>query len=1596
MARVYLNRPELTAEKFVPHPFSVEGGERLYRTGDQARYLASGELEFLGRLDQQVKIRGYRVEIEEIEAILSDHESVREAVVVTRDDASGQKQLVAYIVPQTDQQLDFNTLRSHLRERLPDYMVPAGWVQLEQFPLTTNGKVDFKALPEPGQLRSDTEQGYEAPRTLIEEVLAGIWRQILGAERIGRDDNFFWLGGHSLLAMQIVSRVRESFQVELPLRSIFELPTLVELAERIETTMRLGTGISAPPLRPRVDSDRLPLSYAQQRLWFLDQLMPGSNAYNIPAELCIENEVNTGALEQALSEVVRRHEALRTTFLLAGGQPVQRINPPVSVKLPFVDLSGLGKEDRQVAIDRLRHEDALKPFDLARGPLLRGSLVRLDKAEYVFLLNMHHIVSDGWSMDVLMTEMQSLYRTFLQGRPSTLAELEIQYADYAQWQRDWMQGEVLRAEIDYWRQRLEGAPTLLELGTDRKRQLLRAMRSAQEPVIFSEEVSQTIREFSREEGASLFMTVMAGFHALLWRYTGESDILVGTPIAGRSRVELEPLIGFFVNMIPIRTSFSEAQSFRDLVKQVRESSFAAYTHEDLPFDKLVEELQPKRAPGRNPIFQVILAFNNAVPELDMAKVNMPAGVPASADVKFDLEVHLSDTPQGIKGSFSYSPELFDPPVIARMVDHFQRLFEQAIAQPDAKLASLSLLGEQEYRQVVEEWNHTAVAYPDAVCIHEVIEQQAVETPDVVAIESDQENITYADLNRRANILAHALRQQGVGPEVFVGVMLERSAELVVSLIAVGKAGAVYVPINLSDPPARRQFILDNAGVRVLVTSMAIAETLAATELTLVCVDSDEYRNALREQEFVANPGSGVTAENLAYLMYTSGSTGTPKGAGISHRNVLGLVKGANYADLNSNEIFLQLAPASFDASTFEIWACLLNGARLMIFPPTTPSLSELGEFIARTQVTTLFLTTGLFHQFVDANFKSIGAVRQLLTGGDALSSTHLKKALEQIDNCQFVNCYGPTESTVMVCCYRVGTDYQATSVPIGRPISNARVYVINGMQPAAIGERGELLIGGAGLGRGYHNRPELTAERFVPDPYGPHSGGRLYKTGDAARYLNEGLVQFLGRIDDQVKISGFRIEPREIEAVLTSHPTITAALVVVREDTPGNKYLVAYVVANAETEANPEELRSYLKERLPEYMVPSVYVPLEALPLTPHGKIDRAALPAPDVSLIRAGREYVAPRNDLQKQIVDIWEELLKIHPISITDNFFDLGGHSLQMIMLVARIEEQLGKRVSMADLFGDPTIEHLSELIGHGKENLFQSLVVPLRPEGTKPVLFSPHAGGGHVWFYKELVQYLGEDQPVYGLQAREPENGLVFHTEIEAMASDYVEAIRSFQPVGPYMLGGWSMGGVIAFEMARQLQQQGQEIALLALFDAQPPDNREAEFQWSVLISIFAFNIGLTYENFSTPVEELAKLPQMQQFRRIWVEAKRAGVVPSDMSLIEFRKLFDTFKINASTMRRYQPGEYRGRITLFRPEDDVEQSMFRHDPSYLEYKSKTIINDPFKGWGNFATEGVDLHIVPGDHFSMIREPHVQVLGEKLSTCIEETVRALGNGSK
>ncbi|HEV3041225.1 MAG TPA: amino acid adenylation domain-containing protein [Candidatus Angelobacter sp.] len=1575
LARGYLKNGSLTAQKFIPNPFGIEGGQRLYRTGDWAKWRADGNLQFLGRRDGQIKLRGNRIELGEIEAALHGHSGVKNAAVTVNKDTNGEYRLVGYVVPQVGNNVTDVELRKFLQQKLPDYMVPAVYVFLAEFPLSSNGKLDKRNLPEPDAAsQAGSEKQFVAPRTVVEEVISSAWAEVLGMEKIGRSDDFFELGGHSLLATRVISRLRQNLQIEVPVRGLFESPTLNAFAELVEAVIRSGASAAAASLRTFVRGETAPLSSAQQRLWFLDQLMPGSSAYNVPAAAQLGSELNLAALEQSLSEVIRRHEALRTTFTKVKGQAVQVIVRPRRLLLPVVDLTSLSEEEQSIEAKRLAQDEALRAFDLATGPLLRTKLLKL-KDHHLMLVTMHHIISDGWSMGVFIQEVENLYGTFSQALPSTLAELKFQYADYAEWQKEYLQGEGVAKDLEYWKRQLSGAPTVLELETDYPRPAIRTGGGEPCEVVFSKELSQSLRQFGRREGATMFMTLMAAFQALLARYTGQQNILVGSPIAGRSRVELESLIGFFVNMVVLRADFSEQPTFRELLRQVRESALKAYAHQDLPFDKLVEELQPERSIGRNPLFQVILAFQNVpMPSMQMAGVTLPSGSPGSAETKFDLEVYFWDSPEGITGSFVYSPELFKASTIQRMVAHFQNLLNKALAQPDLKLSEIDILEETESKQIVEEWNQTAIEFPADICMHQLFERQVDLTPDAIAVICGQEKINYRELDRRANLLANYLQKHGVGPEVLVGICLERRVEMIVGLLGILKAGGAYVPLDPEYPTDRLAYIFQDARVPVLLTQESCLEKLP--ELSAKIVNLDKDWNVIA-QESHQPATSGVAAGNLAYVIYTSGSTGQPKGVMIRHSSLCNLVAWHNRKyEITAKDKAIQLASLAFDAATWEIWPYLAAGASL--FLPRAKSYEialELKNWLKENDITICFLSTPLAETVID-DLPSGLALKHLLTGGDRLHKP--KKEFPF----QFVNHYGPTEITVLATCATV--DFASPVPPIGRPISNTQVYLLDtNMQPVPVGATGEIYVGGEGVARGYWQQPELTAEYFVPDPFSTSAASRLYRTGDLGRFLPDGTIEYRGRKDHQVKIRGFRIELGEIESALKQQSEVREAVVLARQDGLGEKCLVAYVVPRSEGAVTSDKLKGELKSHLPEYMVPGVYVFLNELPLTKNGKVDTNALPAPDMSLIRSERTFVPPKDALQEQLVGIWEELLATRPIGVTDDFFELGGHSLLAVQLITRIEERLNKRIPMASLFQAATIENIAQALSEETESPSWSPLVPIRPEGTRKPVYVVHAAGGHLLAYGDIARNWWPDQPLYGLQSRETNKDLTPHTQIEAMAAEYVTAIRAFQLIGPYYLAGWSMGGVIAFEIARQLQQQKQVVAMLAIFDAEAPFEKPVQYNWAVLLGSFVTDLGMSMETVRASWDEIAPLPPMQQLNRLWSLSKKQKLVAADMTLMAFRQLFDAFKMNAQTMRSYVGGPYQGRIDLFSAEKPIEYIGKESPENYESYL------EPGKGWDRLAAQGVQIYSVPGQHYTMMQEPHVKTLAEKLRACIDNAAK-------
>ncbi len=1293
VARGYLGRAELTAQRFVPHPYSEQAGSRLYRTGDLARRRADGELEYLGRVDEQVKIRGFRIELGEIANALREQTGVRESIVLVLGENGEEKRIVAYVVADHEK-ANAGELREELKQRLPEYMIPSAIVMLVEMPLTRNGKVDRRALPAPAEVSIDVEGDFVAPRTPVEEVLAGIWYDVLNIARIGVNDSFFELGGHSLLAMQIVSRIREAFGVEIPVRAIFEKQTLAMQATEIEQLMNQGGSFNASPVVRTSREAELPLSFAQQRLWFIDRLTPESPLYNMPIAVRLDGTLNVAALERTLREIVRRHEALRTNIVTVEGNPAQVIHPEThadEICLPLVDLGSLPEDLREAEMQRLAQAEAIRPFNLETDTLMRMTVLRLHDRQHIALLTFHHIISDGWSMGVFVKEVAALYNAFSQGLESPLAELPVQYADYAVWQREWLQGEVLEQQIGYWKQQLEGAPELLELPTDRPRPAVQTHRGATVGMVLSKDLTAKLHDLCRAEGATLYMLLLAVFKVLLARYTGQVDINVGTPIAGRNRVETEGLIGFFVNTLVLRTDLSGKPTMRELIRRVKEVALAAYAHQELPFEKLVDELQVERSLSHTPLFQVLFALQNAgqdvleLPGLSLSAVGDTGGI-----TKFDLMLNLSESGEAISGALVYNTDLFDSTAVTRMLMHFQMLLESVVANPNRSIASLPILADSEREVILHNWNDTERPFPSDLCVHQLFEAQVLSSPDSIALICDDLQLSYSELNERANQLAHHLRRLGVGMESPVAILMERNVDLIVSLLAILKAGGCYLPLDPDYPQERLSFMLRDANVRVLLTQSNFIERLPQHDAYALQVDAAWPTIA---QEMTENLTLSARAENVAYVIYTSGSTGEPKGVEVTHRNIARLLFGVDYVDLETRPRILQMASISFDASTFEVWGALLHGGCCVLYPERVPNYEGIGNCIARHEIDVLWMTASLFNAVVDEAPQALSGVKQLLVGGEALSVEHIRRAQKALPGVKLTNGYGPTESTTFACCHPIGEVREdERAIPIGRAIGNTQAYILDGeMEVVGVGIKGELYLGGEGLARGYLKRSGLTAERFVPNPFSKRGGERLYRTGDVCRYREDGTIEYVGRVDEQVKVRGFRIELGEIETVLAKAEGIAEAVVLVREQAR-EKRLVAYVVGEKDGEPSASEMRKYLAGRLPDYMIPGAFVVLEEMPITANGKVDKKKLPEPTNERPSLASEFIKPQTPTEQSIAAVWKEILHLSEVGIEDNFFDLGGNSLLLVQLHARLQKIFGEQLTMVQLFEHPTIGSLA----------------------------------------------------------------------------------------------------------------------------------------------------------------------------------------------------------------------------------------------------------------------------------------------------------------
>ncbi|MDU5141178.1 MAG: amino acid adenylation domain-containing protein [Paenibacillus dendritiformis] len=1446
LARGYLGRPDLTAERFVADPFGPPG-TRMYRTGDLARWLADGTIDYLGRADHQIKLRGFRIETGEIEDLLARHAGVAQAAAIVREDRPGERRLVAYVVPASSSGIDPVELRSYVASQLPDYMVPAAIVTLDAMPLTPNKKLDRKALPVPDAGCTAAGRG---PRTPQEEMLCALFAEALGVPRVGIDDDFFALGGHSLLAGRVILRIRESLGAELSIGSLFEEPTVAGLVRRLDDSRE-----ARPAIQPDRRTEDIPLSFAQRRLWFLYRLEGPAPTYNIPLAARLSGELNIRALEAALGDVAARHETLRTVFPDEASGASRQLILDAGEARPRLIWTRTSEAE---LLERLQ-EAVRYRFRLSDEPSLRAELFELGPNEYVLLLLLHHIAGDGWSLSPLTRDLSAAYAARCRGEHPAWPPLPVQYADYAIWQERLLgsggdPGSLMTRQLEFWTRTLAGLPEQLELPADYPRPAAASHQGGTVHFHIHKELHGRLLDLARAGKASLFMVLQAALAILLTRLGAGTDIPIGSPVTGRNDDALDGLVGLFINTLVLRTDTSGDPGFRELLARVRQVNLDAYAHQDVPFERLVEAVNPVRSRSRHPLFQIMLVLQNTpAPELDLPGVDARLQLESAGTAKFDLTVELQERrdakggPDGLDGIVEYSADLFKRGTAEALAARYVRVLESAAAAPDKPMGQLDILTPEERRRILTEWSASEAAAPPPAAIPELFEAQAGRSPGAAAVVHDGRALSYEELNRQANRLAHLLMAEGVGPEQLVALALPRSLEMVVGILAVLKAGAAYLPLDPDYPAERIAYMLEDGAPVCMVTIAEVSSGLPDTGgLPRIVLDETAVRERLRQQSS-ANPSDRerrrpLSPLSLAYIIYTSGSTGKPKGVVIPHQNVVRLFASTmHWFRFGAEDVWTLFHSYAFDFSVWEIWGALLHGGRLVVVPhAVSRSPREFLRLLAQEGVTVLNQTPSAFYQLMQADREQpdLGqalGLRYVIFGGEALEPARLEDWYRRHPDHapRLINMYGITETTVHVSYKELDRDSAASGANsfIGGPIPDLRVYVLDkALQPAPPGTAGEMYVAGAGLARGYWGRPGLTAERFVADPFGP-PGSRMYRTGDVAKWLADGTLDYLGRADHQVKIRGFRIEPGEIQAVLARHPEVAQAAVVVREDRPGDKRLAAYVVFAAGATLEPSELRRYAASILPDYMVPSAIIAIDSLPLTPNGKLDRQALPAPELSLDLEGRN---PRTPQEEVLCDLFAEVLGVRRIGIDDSFFELGGHSLLAVRLITRIREALGREAGIGSLFEAPTVAGLAERLDMDGGASALQVLLPLRTHGGQLPLFCVHPAGGLSWCYAGLMKHLGMDYPIYGLQARGIAQAEELPKTLEEMTADYIEAVRSIQPHGPYRLLGWSLGGNVAHAMAVQLQEAGEEVSFLAMLDAYPshylpirgePDEEEA---------------------------------------------------------------------------------------------------------------------------------------------------------------------------
>ena len=1329
---------------------------------------------------------------------------------------------------------------------------------------------------------------------------------------------------------------------------------------------------------PRLAANVAPLSFAQQQVWLHAQLVPEIPIYNEPVTVRRDGPLDVAVLERALTEIVRRHQAWRTTFGLANGEPVQLIRPAARVQLRLVDLTRLSPSERELEAEKLGVAEAVLPFDLSQGPLFRALLVRFNDTEHRLFLTLHHIIFDGYSIyRVLLPELASLYTAFLEGRESPLPEPSIQYSDFALWERDWFsRNGHLSSQLAYWRKQLGGDLPVVQLPSNHPRPAMQSFRGAIHPVVLSRELGEALKLLSRRERATLFMTLMASFAVLLHRYSGLEDVAIGTVSSGRKRSELEGLLGYFLNPVVLRNNLSGDPTFRELLHRTRNLTLDALSNDDAPFTQVVNELHPNRSLSFNPLFQVLLTLEPPMPETQegwtvaLTQSEIDTGIS-----KFDLCLELDDRPSGIVGRFKYSSDLFESETVARMAGHLTTLLQSIAADPDQRISKLPILTRPERQQICVQWNKTEAAYPSDLCLHQLFAGQAERTPDATALADGDRQLTYRQLDQRSNQLAAYLQARGVAPETPVGLYFEPSLEMIVGILAVLKAGGACVPLDPSYPADRLTHVFEDTQFKILLTQSHLRTQLPNEIPQVVTLDSDwaliagESTDPLRNQ---------CKPENLAYIIYTSGSTGKPKGVQITHQNLVHSTHARSlYYGADAGR-FLLLSSYAFDSSLVGIFGTLCRGGTLVPTPgPLQSNLTRLADLVEQHRITELLCVPSLYSLLLEQSRPSqLASLKSAIVAGESCTPELVKRHYAQLPETTLFNEYGPTEAAVWSTVYKCEPEQSGKLVPIGRPISNARVYVLDAhLNPMPVGAPGELYVGGPGVARGYLNRPAETAERFVHNPFSGNSEDRLYKTGDLVRYLPSGYLELLGRLDHQVKIRGFRIELEEIESVIAQRKEVQQVAVALRQDEPGQSKLIAYVVPNDQSSFDAQEIRVFLSQKLPEAMIPSDFVVLPSLPLMPNGKIDRHALPAP-VQSPALPAQFEPSGNMLEAKLVKIWESVLDKQGIGVTDNFFDLGGHSLLVAKLLLRIEQRFGQRLSLANVFQAPTVRQLAAMLDGQTNSLHHPAVVPIQALGSKPPLYWVRGGS----LFLPLAKHLGTDQPVLALHLPVSDaSRLPVPYKFEDIAEALVARLREVQPEGPYYLAGLCVNGVIAYEMARQLVAQGQQVPLLALFDAQNPAYYEDYSQEShgQLASR-----KLEYQLHNLRRGGLLGIPRFIRDRLVGAQLRtrvRYWRIYCGLHLrVSKKRLEDLETIIHPTSFAYRPQPYPGRIVFF-------QSSDWPGGRYWDF---------YASWNDMC-RALEVHRLPSGHETMFHEENVDLVATLLQNCLsrarekaEETV--------